>query len=103
MPCAAGVSRTLAPSAFIFLGFAIPQVRVRGDTAEHGQPCMVLCQDLHGNRVKREWMFLCVWLAHFAMQQKLTQHCKSTLPQVKHLKMSKQSLCRAGPVCPPSV
>ena len=46
-----GVSRTLAPSALIFLGFAIPHVRVGGDTAEHGELCTVLCRDPRGNRV----------------------------------------------------
>lgn len=46
-----GVSRTLAPSALIFLGFAIPHVRVGGDTAEHRELCTVLCRDPRGNRV----------------------------------------------------
>ena len=27
----------------------------------------------------RKRMYVCVWLGHFAVQQKLTQHCKSTI------------------------
>lgn len=45
---------------------------------------------------RREWVFVCAWLTHFAAQQKLTQWCKSTPLQLKSLK-TKPSLCRAGP------
>ena len=27
----------------------------------------------------RKGMYVCVWLSHFAVQQKLAQHCKSTV------------------------
>ena len=34
----------------------------------------------------RKRMYVCVWLGHFAVQQKLVQHCKSTILQLKERK-----------------
>ena len=31
----------------------------------------------------RKRMYICVWLGHFAVQQKFTEHCKSTILQFK--------------------
>lgn len=57
-----------------------------------------------GTESRGERMFVCVRLTRPALPcSRNTQRCKSTLPQVKSLKTSKQSLCRAGPVSTPSV
>ena len=37
-----------------------------------------------GMESRREWIYVYVWLIHFAVQQKLTQHCKSTILQLKN-------------------
>ena len=37
------------------------------------------------NMKKNIYVHLYVWLNHFAIYQKLTQHCKSTTPQFKKL------------------
>ena len=34
-----------------------------------------------GIESKKEWIYVYVYLIHFAVQQKLTQHCKSTIFQ----------------------
>ena len=34
-----------------------------------------------GKESKKEWIYVYVLLLHFAVQQKLTQHCKSTILQ----------------------
>ena len=34
-----------------------------------------------GKESKKEWIYVYVELIHFAVQLKLTQHCKSTIPQ----------------------
>ena len=34
-----------------------------------------------GKESKKEWIFLYVKLIYFAVQQRLTQHCKSTILQ----------------------
>ena len=34
-----------------------------------------------GMESRREWIYVYVWLIDFAVQQKLTQHCKSTILQ----------------------
>ena len=34
-------------------------------------------------RSKREGLYVYMWLTHFAVQQKLTQHCKPTISQFK--------------------
>ena len=36
-----------------------------------------------GKEWKKEWIYVNVWLTHFALQQKLTQHCKSIRLQLK--------------------
>ena len=32
---------------------------------------------------RRQWIYVYVWLIHFAVQQKLTEHCKSNRLQYK--------------------
>ena len=39
-----------------------------------------------GGRCKREGIYVYIQLIHFIVQQKLTQHCKATLPQLKKKK-----------------
>ena len=34
-------------------------------------------------KFQKQWIYIHVWLVHFAIQQKLTQHCKSTILQFK--------------------
>ena len=34
-------------------------------------------------------VYMCI-LGHFAVQQKLTEHCKSTIPQLKTIKKKKK-------------
>ena len=34
-----------------------------------------------GKESKKEWIYVYVYLIHFAVQQKLTQHCTSTILQ----------------------
>ena len=36
-----------------------------------------------GKESKKEWKYVYAWLIHFAVQQKVTQHCKSTGLQLK--------------------
>ena len=36
-----------------------------------------------GKESKKEWICVYVYLIHFAVQQKLTQHCKSTILHLK--------------------
>jgi len=36
-----------------------------------------------GERPKREGIYVYIQLTHFTAQQKLTQHCKATTPQLK--------------------
>ena len=36
-----------------------------------------------GGRSKREGIYVYIWLIHFVVQQKLTQHCKATILQKK--------------------
>ena len=42
-----------------------------------------------GGRSRREgiYIFIYVWLIHFIVQQKLTQHYKATVPQLKKKKI----------------
>ena len=56
----------------------------------------MLCDDLEGwdavvegGRLKKEGICVYVWLIHFIAQQKLTQHCRATILQLK----IKQSEC----------
>ena len=37
-----------------------------------------------GKESKKEWIYVHVRLTHFALQQKLTQHCKSITLQLKN-------------------
>ena len=49
-----------------------------------------------GKEPKKEWSYMCVcmcihiyiYLIHFAVQQKLTQHCKSTIPHYTPIKIT---------------
>ena len=34
----------------------------------------------------KEWIYVYAWLIHFAVQQKLTQHCKSNILQQQQQK-----------------
>ena len=45
----------------------------------------MLCGDLNG-RSKREGIYAYIQLIHFIVQQKLTQHCKATIPPKKKKK-----------------
>ena len=38
---------------------------------------------MEGERYKREGIYVYTQLIHFVVQQKLTQHCKATIPQLK--------------------
>jgi len=48
------------------------------------------CGDLMGRKPKREGIHVYVWLIHFAMQQKLTQHFKAYIPIKINLKKKKR-------------
>ena len=51
-----------------------------------GRSSAQCCDDLEGmgrGRSKREEIAVYLWLIHFVVQQKLTQHCKATIPQLK--------------------
>jgi len=37
-----------------------------------------------GRKPKEEEIYVYIWLIHFAVQQKLTQHCKATIIQQKY-------------------
>ena len=41
----------------------------------------VPCGDQKGRKFRKEGTCVYVWLMHFAVQQKLTQHCKATICQ----------------------
>ena len=50
----------------------------------------MLCDDLEsrdggrvGGKLKREGMYVYTWLIHSGVQQKLTQHCKAIIVQLK--------------------
>ena len=48
----------------------------------------MLCDDLErwgggGRRLEREGIYVYLRLIHVAVQQKLTQHCKAIIPQLK--------------------
>ena len=36
-----------------------------------------------GGKSNREGIYVCLWLIHFTVQQKLTQYCKATILQKK--------------------
>ena len=48
-----------------------------------------------GKESEKEWIYVYVYLNHFAVQLKLTQHCKSTILQheIKILKKASETLC----------
>ena len=41
----------------------------------------MLCGDLSGKEIQKEGIYVYVWLIYFAVQQKVTQHCKATILQ----------------------
>ena len=49
----------------------------------------VLCGDLErglgadGKGIQEGWIYVCIWLIYFIVQQKLTHHCKATIPQLE--------------------
>ena len=50
----------------------------------------MFCNELDGwdergleGRFKREGIYVCEEMTHFVVQQKLTWHCKATMPQLK--------------------
>ena len=53
----------------------------QGPTVYHRELCSVSCDKPQRRRIRRR-MYIGVWLSHFAVQQKLTQHCKSTILQL---------------------
>ena len=57
---------------------------------------MALCDDLvviegwdgeGGRETQEERIFVCVWPIHFVVQQKLMQHCKAIIIQLKKKKI----------------
>ena len=51
---------------------------------QHRELSSVLCDDIEGwvgGRLKREGIYVYIWLIHVAVQQKLTQHCKAIIFQ----------------------
>ena len=51
-----------------------------------------------GGRVKREGLYVYIELIHFAVHLKLTQHCKSTILQLKMKKEKCQKLSSYFPL-----
>ena len=43
-----------------------------------------------GGRFKRERIYVYTWLIHFAVQKKLTQHCKASIFQLKKRKKERK-------------
>ena len=39
--------------------------------------------------IKKKRMYIYIYIYHSAVQQKLTQHCKSTIPQFKNIDKNK--------------
>ena len=44
--------------------------------------CSVMTQGM-GGRLDREGIYVYIWLIHYVVQQKLTQHCKIIIVQFK--------------------
>ena len=44
--------------------------------------------DLLGGRLQREGIYVYIWLIHFVVEQKLTQHCKAIICQLKKKELS---------------
>ena len=53
-------------------------------TGSSVQPSVVTWMGGMVGRSKREGIYVHIQLIHFVVQQKLTQHCKATLPQLKN-------------------
>ena len=49
-----------------------------------------------GRKSKKEWIYVYVLLIHFAIQQKLTQHCKATIVQEKFIKKEGTQYCKSA-------
>ena len=47
----------------------------QGSTAEHREPCSVLCGSLYGRGVWGGWIHIYVWLSPFAVHLKWSQYC----------------------------
>ena len=47
----------------------------------HRELYPLFCDNIYGERTKKEWMYVYVKLNHFVVQQKLSQHWKSTIFQ----------------------
>lgn len=45
--------------------------------------------EIVGERFKREWVYICLWLIDEVVQQNLTQHCKAVIFQ-KYIYISKK-------------
>ena len=60
----------------------------------------MLCDDLQGwgregwGRSKMQGIYVSIWLIHFIVQQKPTQHCKAITPQQKKKKKGSVSLAK---------
>lgn len=39
-----------------------------------------------GKEVQRERVYVCIWMIHVVVQQRLTQNCKAPIPQLKKKK-----------------
>ena len=57
---------------------------------------MVLCDVLEewkggevGGSLKREGVYVFIWLTYFVVQQKLTQRCKASIPNKKQIKLKR--------------
>ena len=55
-----------------------------GSTGTSTQCSMVTCV---GGKSKEEAMCVYLWLMHYAVQQRLTQHCKANILQLKKKKI----------------
>ena len=53
--------------------------------------------EIVGGRVKREWVYMCLWLIEEVVQQNLTQHCKAVILQ-KYIYTSKEKKKTDNPV-----
>ena len=57
---------------------------MKTDCITQGTQCSVVTQI--GGKSKKEGIYVYIWLIHFILQQKLTQHCKATILQLKKKK-----------------
>ena len=62
---------------------------MKTDCITQGTQCSVVTQI--GGKSKKEGIYVYIWLIHFILQQKLTQHCKATILQLKKKKRSNRS------------